>query len=76
MKKNEITLSNEYSLYLNCASGKVTITYYDEENNMHKGECNDTISYDRYNELLDWCEGEEDEQEFLNLCKYFIDLCD
>lgn len=79
MKTNEITLNNainnEYSLHLNCVRGKVNISYYDEENNMHKGECNDAISYDRYNELLDWCEG-EDEQEFLNLYKYFIDLCD
>lgn len=79
MKTNEITLSNainnEYSLYLNCASGNVLISYYDEEEGKHNGECNDAISYDRYNELREWC-SEEDEQELLNLYKYFIDLCD
>lgn len=77
MKTNEITLNNalnnEYSLHLCCASGKVTISYYDEDGE-HNGESNDTISYDRYNELLDWCN--EDEQELLDLYKYFVNLCD
>lgn len=79
MKTNEITLNdamnNEYSLYLNCASGKVFISYFDEDGE-HNGECNDAISYDRYNELRDWCEGEEDEKEFLSLYKYFVEICD
>lgn len=80
MKTNEITLNdamnNEYSLYLNCVRGRVYATCYDGECNKYTGECNDAISYDRYNELRDWCEGEEDEKEFLSLYKYFIDLCD
>ena len=78
MKTNEISinnaLNNDYSLHLCCASGKVAISYYDEEGE-HNGECNDAISYDRYNELLEWC-SEEDEQELLDLYKYFINLCD
>lgn len=71
----EQVMNNEYSLHLNCVRGMVYISCYDEDGE-HEGECNDTISYDRYNELRDWCEGEEDEQEFMSLYKYFVELCD
>ena len=80
MKTNEISidnaLKNNYSLHLCCASGKVTISYYDEDGEKHSGECNDTISYDRYNELCNDDDDEEQEQELLDLYKYFINLCD
>ena len=78
MKPNVITLDdalhNEYSLHLCCSSGKVIISCYDE-NGKHETECNDTISYDRYNQLQYNLYTGEDEQEFLSLYKYFIDLC-
>lgn len=67
-------LHNEYSLHLCCVSGRVFISCYDE-NGKHEAECNDTISYDRYNELRYNLYTDEDEQEFFELYKYFIDLC-
>lgn len=68
-------LHNEYSLHLCCIRGTVTISCYDENGKL-EAKCNDTISYDRYNELQYNLYTDEDEQEFLELYKYFIDLCD
>ncbi len=80
MKTNNLTIeqvmNNEYALHLNCVRGRVYITCYDEDCNKYEGECDDAISYDRYNELMDWCEGEDDEQEFISLYQYFINLCE
>ncbi len=72
----ENALNNTFSLHLNCCCGTVTVTCYDEQGNKHTTECNDTISYDRYRELQEWCESEEEQQEFFDLYNYFVDLCD
>lgn len=72
----ENALNNTFSLHLNACSGTVYATCYDEQGNKHEGECNDTISYDRYRELQDWCESEEEQQEFSDLYNYFVNLCE
>ena len=71
----EQVMNNEYSLHLNCVRGMVYISCYDK-NGKHETESNDTISYDRYNQLQYNLYTGEDEQEFLSLYKYFVELCD
>lgn len=70
-------ISNTYSLYLAYyGCGQIHVTYYDMDNQKHEALCNDIISYDRYRELRDSIFLCEHEQEFVNLYKYFLDLCD
>ena len=63
----------KYDIYLTCACGEVSITSYDE-NGEHTTTTTDTVSYDRYNELKEYCEDEAEEQEFMNLRDYFYNL--
>ena len=76
MKLKEITLeqalNNDCNLYLATAGrGWITITLYVNGDKL-KTLSNDTISYDRYKELQDNC---TDEQEFLELYRYFVETC-
>ena len=76
-----ITLDSEpnyYDLYLSSIGpGQIRVTYYSLDRlHPYTAITNDTISYDRYRELIDnGCSSEDEECELQQLYNYFINLC-